>query len=586
MGVPGLWDILRPAGNLRSLTHLSVKDGFEANPDGKRGFRVGIDASIWFYHATYGREGENPELRTLFFRCTRLMTMPFLPLFVFDGPKRPEIKRGKRVSGKNHWMVQGMQEIISAFGFEWRMAIAPGEAEAELAYLNRIGVIDAVLSDDVDTFLFGAKMVVRNPSTTLSGNRSHSLKNAAGKDDGNHVMTYKSSDLLSHDDIQLTQEGMILIGVLRGGDYSDGLHGCGVATAHGLAKAGFGEKLVRAARTLSRDALGDFLVEWRREIQHELRTNSSGKLGRKSPSLAKAITEEFPSIDVVLAYTNPITSEAKGPGHKNAAVDWDKEPDLGRIAGLCEMYFEWGVKHIIIKRFRTVLWPSAVLRILRRAAIIKDRKAAAFMLRPRNPETPRKNGKERRVPPGTPSRMITEHFARITLNTPRRDPESECDSDDEAEDGERLIVKIHSSRRHASTDNVLEYRLEIAPAQLVRLCEAGIKGLRHEVPPDLSDSDDDGDDDDGEGKKGGKKTKKPPPDPESHLRIWLPASMVEIVEPDMVEEFEGEQQKKAEKKAAKGAKGACSKKSAAGTAATAKSKKTKAPVLEEEEEES
>ena len=107
---------------MRSLTHLSVKDGFEANPDGKRGFRVGIDASIWFYHATYGREGENPELRTLFFRCTRLMTMPFLPLFVFDGPKRPDVKRGKRISGKNHWMVQGMQEIISAFGFEWRMA--------------------------------------------------------------------------------------------------------------------------------------------------------------------------------------------------------------------------------------------------------------------------------------------------------------------------------------------------------------------------------------------------------------------------------------------------------------------------------
>ena len=107
---------------MRSLTHLSVKDGFEANSDGKRGFRVGIDASIWFYHATYGREGENPELRTLFFRCTRLMTMPFLPLFVFDGPKRPDVKRGKRISGKNHWMVQGMQEIISAFGFEWRMA--------------------------------------------------------------------------------------------------------------------------------------------------------------------------------------------------------------------------------------------------------------------------------------------------------------------------------------------------------------------------------------------------------------------------------------------------------------------------------
>jgi 5'-3' exonuclease len=38
---------------------------------------------------------------------------------------------------------------------------APGEAEAELAHLNRMGVIDVILSDDVDNFLFGAKMVVR-----------------------------------------------------------------------------------------------------------------------------------------------------------------------------------------------------------------------------------------------------------------------------------------------------------------------------------------------------------------------------------------------------------------------------------------
>ena len=77
------------------------------------------------------------------------------------------------------------------------------------------------------------------------------MKNSAGKDDGNHVMTYASSDILSHEDIQLTQGGLVLIGVLRGGDYSDGLHGCGVQTAHGLAKAGFGDTLLHAARTMS-----------------------------------------------------------------------------------------------------------------------------------------------------------------------------------------------------------------------------------------------------------------------------------------------------------------------------------------------
>ena len=168
--------ILRPSGTLRSLTHIAVIDGYEANPANLRGFHIGIDASIWFFHAAHGREGENPELRTLFFRCVKLVNVPFLPLFIFDGPKRPKVKRGKRISGKKHWMVDSMKGIIEAFGFEWRMVRlmfffigwrsanhlkAPGEAEAELAYLNSVGIIDAILSDDVDTFLFGAKTVIR-----------------------------------------------------------------------------------------------------------------------------------------------------------------------------------------------------------------------------------------------------------------------------------------------------------------------------------------------------------------------------------------------------------------------------------------
>lgn len=45
---------------------------------------------------------------------------------------------------------------------------APGEAEAELAHLNSTGVIDAILSDDVDNFLFGAKIVVRKCAVFIS----------------------------------------------------------------------------------------------------------------------------------------------------------------------------------------------------------------------------------------------------------------------------------------------------------------------------------------------------------------------------------------------------------------------------------
>jgi holliday junction resolvase YEN1 len=38
---------------------------------------------------------------------------------------------------------------------------APGEAEAELAALNTWEVIDAIVSEDVDTLVFGAKCVIQ-----------------------------------------------------------------------------------------------------------------------------------------------------------------------------------------------------------------------------------------------------------------------------------------------------------------------------------------------------------------------------------------------------------------------------------------
>ena len=131
----------------------------------------------------------------LFFHCAKLVSAPFLPLFVFDGPKRPKVKHGKRISRKKHWLVDGMKEIVEAFGFEWRMVCspylfvilcsadslqAPGEAEAELAHLNKTGVIDAVLSDDVDSFLFGATTVIhRCVLADFSCKLSHTLLNPA-----------------------------------------------------------------------------------------------------------------------------------------------------------------------------------------------------------------------------------------------------------------------------------------------------------------------------------------------------------------------------------------------------------------------
>ena len=161
------------------MAQIAVVDGFEKNTSGRRAFRIGVDASIWYQHAmhTAKKKGANPELRLLFFRLLRFARLPFIPVFVFDGRQRPKVKRGsKKGKGGSHALTPEFKKLLDTFGLEWRMVSAYvvvyvavqwnvpkalGEAEAELAYLNRIGVIDAVLTDDVDTFIFGAKMVIR-----------------------------------------------------------------------------------------------------------------------------------------------------------------------------------------------------------------------------------------------------------------------------------------------------------------------------------------------------------------------------------------------------------------------------------------
>lgn len=41
-----------------------------------------------------------------------------------------------------------MKTMLGHFGMQW--CEAPGEAEAELAYLNQEGLIDAIITDDCD----------------------------------------------------------------------------------------------------------------------------------------------------------------------------------------------------------------------------------------------------------------------------------------------------------------------------------------------------------------------------------------------------------------------------------------------------
>ncbi|KAJ7767356.1 PIN domain-like protein [Mycena olivaceomarginata] len=219
MGIPDLWKVLASFANPSHLTMVvgttsdcgesfpatsSLMTGFVGNSTEARGYRVGIDASGWIYRTLY-RHGstKSPELVALFSRCSRLFRLPFIPVFVFDGPGRPSLKRGKLVKGNDHWLVQPFQQMLDGFGFMW--IVAPGEAEAELStplYLEQVLSYTSAL---------------RIMKTTKASR-------------------YSSFDISTV--LGLSREDLVLIAILAGGDYSDGLENCGITTAIALARAG------------------------------------------------------------------------------------------------------------------------------------------------------------------------------------------------------------------------------------------------------------------------------------------------------------------------------------------------------------
>ncbi|KAF2438702.1 PIN domain-like protein [Karstenula rhodostoma CBS 690.94] len=107
-------------------------------------------------------------------------------------------------------MVAECQHLLTLFGLPY--VTAPMEAEAQCAELVHLGLVDGIVTDDSDTFLFGGTRVYKN------------MFNAA-----KFVECYLASDLSS--EFALTREKLIDIAQLLGSDYTTGIPGIGPVTA-------------------------------------------------------------------------------------------------------------------------------------------------------------------------------------------------------------------------------------------------------------------------------------------------------------------------------------------------------------------
>ncbi|MEM4268172.1 MAG: flap endonuclease-1 [Candidatus Woesearchaeota archaeon] len=195
----------------------------------------------------------------LFTRTSNMLMHNIRPVFVFDGPppalknaealrrreakieaivgfedakQRNDIeemrKYASRTTRLTSEMIDDAKRVISAFGCP--IIDAPSEGEAEAAYIAKSKRAFAVVSQDFDSLLYGAPVLIRNFS--VAGKRK-----VAGKPIYESVspeMYFLSENLAN---LGIDSEQLICLGVLIGTDYNPGgVKGIGPRKALALVK--------------------------------------------------------------------------------------------------------------------------------------------------------------------------------------------------------------------------------------------------------------------------------------------------------------------------------------------------------------
>jgi Holliday junction resolvase YEN1 len=409
-----------------------------------------------------------------------LISLAIHPVFVFDGPNKPPFKRNKR-TGPNVASIPEFlaKQLLKQFGYP--IHLAPGEAEAECALLQREGIVDAVLSEDVDTLMFGSGITLRNWSPEKSGKTP------------THVNVYDAVET-KNGPSGLDREGMILVALMSGGDYvPEGIPGCGPKTACEAAKAGFGADLCKIPRNDSRA-----ISQWRERLQHELKTNESKFFKRKHGALK--IPDDFPRLDILGYYTHPAISNQAGLDKLRRSINWDRELDFPGLREFTQDAFDWakleGAKHFIRS-----LAPSLVVRQLRMRAEKIDRLPANDIQSIQEDEATLIKGLH-----GKRQHAVTDHCTELRVSfTPLE------------------LVKIDLSQEDPDDD------VEAPPPSSQQ--DAGDADLDDDIPLDIEDE--------GPKKRGPTKF-----DPEKPARIWVMETFVKVGVPLTVQDWEAGRQTK------------------------------------------
>ncbi|XP_023226134.1 flap endonuclease GEN homolog 1-like [Centruroides sculpturatus] len=214
MGVNHLWDILAPVGQRVPLEELQDQT-------------VAVDLSGWILESNRQKELaaniKKPHIRNLFFRISCMLHLGIKPIFVLEGIA-PNVKKdtlsqrqksndrtSSSLCSRKHFtsILRECRELIENLGLVCIQSC--GEAEATCAFLNSKKLVSGCVTDDSDAFLYGARTVYRDFSTTPTDP---------------HVIAYSMDDI--ENKLNLDRRKLVALAVILGCDYHQtGIPGIG-----------------------------------------------------------------------------------------------------------------------------------------------------------------------------------------------------------------------------------------------------------------------------------------------------------------------------------------------------------------------
>lgn len=150
----------------------------------------------------------------------RLLKLNIQPYFVYHGPSRPWKRGGYGGLGFHDEEQRTGKRMLSKLRVPYYQA--PGEAEAECVLLEKEGIVDAIWTDDSDSFMFGAQTVIRTHRAKEDG-KGKKINSIT------HVDIFRAQTI--KEKTGLDQQGIVLMAMISSGDYARGLDGCRPNTA-------------------------------------------------------------------------------------------------------------------------------------------------------------------------------------------------------------------------------------------------------------------------------------------------------------------------------------------------------------------